>query len=54
MRQPDDYTEDEAAYYAYQQEIEKLEAENKRLRAIIDNGLGPEDLHQDSMQSHIN
>ena len=27
MRQPDDYTEDDAAYYAYQQEIEKLQKE---------------------------
>ena len=31
-----------------------LDKENKKLRFMIENGLGHEDMQQDRMQSHIN
>lgn len=31
-----------------------LQDENKKLKFMIDNGLGWEDMQQDSLQSHIN
>ena len=35
-------------------EVDKLRVENRQLKSMIDNGLGWEDVEQDSMQSHIN
>lgn len=35
-------------------EILRLQVENKKLKGMIDEGLGWEDMQQDSMQSHIN
>ncbi len=34
--------------------VEVLLAENRKLKFMIDEGLGWEDMQQDSMQSHIN
>ena len=34
--------------------LERLIEENKKLTFMIENGIGFEDLQQDSMQSHIN
>ena len=35
-------------------EVVRLTEENKKLKFMIDEGLGWEDMQQDSMQSHIN